>query len=84
MIKNTEQLYQKVLQLLGQLIAIPSYSKEEQDTAVCLEQFFLNEQIPVERIGNNLIVRNRYYDPNKPTVLINSHHDTVRPNKGYT
>lgn len=84
MIKNTEQLYQKVLQLLGQLIAIPSFSKEEQDTAVCLEQFFLNEQIPVERIGNNLIVRNRYYDSNKPTVLLNSHHDTVRPNKGYT
>lgn len=84
MIKNSELLYQKALQLLEQLIAIPSFSTEEQDTAVCLERFFLNEAIPVERIGNNILVRNRYYDPHKPTLLLNSHHDTVKPNKGYT
>ncbi|MBN8781444.1 MAG: acetylornithine deacetylase [Sphingobacteriales bacterium SCN 48-20] len=70
--------------LLKQLIATPSFSKEEDKTALLLETFFTGRQIPVQRIGNNVIVRNKHYDPGKPTLLLNSHHDTVKPNPQYT
>lgn len=70
--------------LLKQLIATPSFSKEEDKTALLLETFFTGRQIPVQRIGHNVIVRNKHYDPDKPTLLLNSHHDTVKPNPQYT
>lgn len=70
--------------LLKQLIATPSFSKEEDKTALLLETFFTGRQIPVQRIGHNVIVRNKHYDPGKPTLLLNSHHDTVKPNPQYT
>ncbi|MCO6495836.1 MAG: M20/M25/M40 family metallo-hydrolase [Bacteroidetes bacterium] len=41
-------------------------------------------QIPAYRIGNNVWSKNLYYDSKKPTLLLNSHHDTVKPNSGYT
>jgi acetylornithine deacetylase len=70
--------------LLKQLIATPSFSKEEDQTALLLETFFTEREIPVSRIDNNVIVYNKHYDPGKPTLLLNSHHDTVKPNPQYT
>jgi acetylornithine deacetylase/succinyl-diaminopimelate desuccinylase-like protein len=40
--------------------------------------------VPAHRIGINVIVKNKYFNPSLPTVLLNSHHDTVRPNTNYT
>lgn len=81
---NTSFLYQQAVSLLKELITIESYSKHEEYTAACLEQFFKRHKIPSSRIGNNVIVKNTYYDEQKPTILLNSHHDTVQPNKAYT
>ena len=36
------------------------------------------------RIANNVFAKNKHYDESKPTILLNSHHDTVKPNSGYT
>ena len=69
--------------LLEALIALPSPSGEEEGTARCLEGFFADRRIPVQRIANNLIVRNRHFDAGKMSILLNSHHDTVRPNPGW-
>jgi acetylornithine deacetylase len=77
-------LYQKALELLKQLIAIPSFSKEEEGTASLIEQWFQQNDIRCERQGNNVYARNCYFDAAKPTYLLNSHHDTVKPAKGYT
>jgi acetylornithine deacetylase len=33
---------------------------------------------------NNVWACNKHFDPAKPTLLLNSHHDTVKPNAGYT
>jgi acetylornithine deacetylase len=71
------------IQLLQQLIATPSFSKEEDGTASLLEKFFANQKIPTQRIGNNVWASNFYFTPGKPTILLNSHHDTVRPNTQY-
>ncbi|MEM6526481.1 MAG: M20 family metallo-hydrolase, partial [Bacteroidota bacterium] len=66
------------------LIAIPSFSKEEDKTADVLEGFLKERDCQVNRAGNNVWVRNDHYDPQKSTLLLNSHHDTVKPNAGYS
>lgn len=77
------KLTQKVVQLLQQLIATPSFSKEEERTANLIAFFFQNESILSHRKKNNVWAKNLYYNPKLPTILLNSHHDTVRPNSGY-
>lgn len=72
------------INLLEQLIAIPSFSREEEKTALVLQRFFELQNIPVERKGNNVWARNRYFKAELPTILLNSHHDTVKPNTAYT
>lgn len=81
---NIEQLYSGAIDLLKQLITIPSFSKEENKTADCIENFFLQNNIKPNRFLNNVWIQNKYFDENKKTLLLNSHHDTVKPNKGYT
>lgn len=77
-------LQTEAINLLRQLIAIPSFSREEGDTATLLEQFLNNKGIPAHRLQNNVWGKNLHFDPAKPTLLLNSHHDTVKPNKAYT
>ncbi|NOT73928.1 MAG: M20 family metallo-hydrolase [Cyclobacteriaceae bacterium] len=81
---NKDQLYRTALDLLQQLIAIPSFSREENKTADLLEDFFRKHSIEPLRKGNNVWVLNEFYSVDKPTLLLNSHHDTVKPNPGYT
>src|SRR6185437_7828797 len=81
---NIDDLYSGAIDLLKQLIAIPSFSKEEDKTAACLESFFQQKNIKTNRYLNNVWATNKYFDSSKPTILLNSHHDTVKPNKGYT
>ena len=81
---NTTSLYEWATDLLKQLIASPSFSKEEQATATILEHFFQQHKIITHRHLNNIWVANEDFDPAKPSILLNSHHDTVKPNKGYT
>lgn len=77
-------LFDKATALLQQLIRIPSFSREEAGTALFLQQELEREGVAVERYGNNIIARSKHFDPLKPTLLLNSHHDTVRPAAGYT
>jgi acetylornithine deacetylase len=77
-------LQEEAIGLLRKLIAIPSFSKEEDRTGDLLVSFLAAKHIEVRRLGNNVCARNKYFDAAKPTVLLNSHHDTVRPNKAYT
>ena len=79
-----ETLFNNAINLLQNLIATPSFSKEEDVTAKIIEDFFEGQNIPRQRKGNNVWVKNRYYNSALPTILLNSHHDTVRPNPGYT
>lgn len=76
--------YQEAVKLLQKLIATPSFSKEEDKTADIVEQFFKERNIPSKRSLNNVWCVNKYFDESKPTILLNSHHDTVKPNPQYT
>lgn len=70
--------------MLSHLIETPSLSKQESDTAVVIQRFLEERGVQVQRNGNNVWAKNAGYDPQKPTFLLNSHHDTVKPNAGYT
>jgi acetylornithine deacetylase len=76
--------YQEYIELLQNLIAISSFSKEEDKTATLIQDFFHKKSIPTERQGHNIIVKNRHFREGAHTVLLNSHHDTVKPVKGWT
>ena len=78
-----ERLHDIALDLLKQLIAIPSFSREEDKTAELLISFFQQQGINSQRKGNNIWAVNKHFDSAKPTLLLNSHHDTVKPNPGY-
>ena len=81
---TTNELYNEAVTLLKELISTPSFSKEENDTAEIICAFFAKHEVPFARVGNNIYAKNKHYDSNKPSILLNSHHDTVLPNKGYT
>ncbi len=72
------------IELLKDLIQTESFSKQEDDTAAILEEFFRERNIPFRRKKNNIWAKNKYFDASKPTVLLNSHHDTVKPNPSWT
>lgn len=79
-----QRLHDIAIELLKQLIATPSFSREEDKTAELLISFFQQQGITTHRKGNNVWAVNQHFDTSKPSILLNSHHDTVKPNPGYT
>ncbi len=70
--------------LLQDLIRTPSLSKQEEATAELIYQF-LSDRLPeVQRLGNNVWSKSRQWKAGRPTILLNSHHDTVKAAAGYT
>ena len=80
----TQDLTKNAIELLKKLIEMPSFSSEEDKTAAHIEYWFRRHNIEYTRTVNNVWAINKYFDENKPTLLLNSHHDTVKPNNGYT
>ena len=87
-------MFKKHISLLQDLISTPSFSREEDKTADIIEAFLHKEHIPTERKGNNVWAKNKHFtvEERNPdtfgkggaTVLLNSHHDTVKPVQGWT
>lgn len=81
---SLHDLTQDSIALLKQLISTPSFSREEQHTADLIADFIRGKNVQVHRKGNNIWCYNEHFDVKKTTILLNSHHDTVKPNPGYT
>lgn len=77
--KNTED----AIDLLKQLIAIPSYSREETTAADMFEAAVTKMGAKAKRINNNILLSTEI-DSSKPTILLNSHIDTVKPSSSWT
>jgi len=77
-------LYTETLNLLQTLIATPSLSGEEDQTATLLADFIRQKGYTPQCKDNNVWVKSRNFDTKKPTILLNSHHDTVKPNVSWT
>ena len=73
----------EVVELLKQLIATKSFSKEEDCTANLLFQYLKAKNLYPQRLKNNVWVSSENFDVNKRTLLLNSHHDTVKPVAGW-
>lgn len=81
---NTKKLTSQAIALLKQLISIESFSGNENKTADAIEKFLAKNQASTFRIGNNILAKNKEFNPALPIILLNSHHDTVKPNAGWT
>tara|TARA_R110002050_G_scaffold94765_3_gene197290 strand:+ start:17174 stop:18241 length:1068 start_codon:yes stop_codon:yes gene_type:complete len=79
-----QELTNDAISLLKQLIETQSFSSEEDKTALHIEAWFKRYHVDYKRTQNNVWAINKYFDEGKPTLLLNSHHDTVKPNSAYT
>jgi acetylornithine deacetylase len=77
-------LKDEAIDLLKELIATMSFSKEEWETAGIISRYLGVKGIVSSRIGNNVFAQNKFFEGSKKTILLNSHHDTVKPNSQYT
>jgi acetylornithine deacetylase len=74
---------QEAVELLKKLIAVPSVSREENGTADIIEKYLISKGLKPLRKGNNVWVTDIISDT-LPNLLINSHHDTVKPSSSWT
>ncbi|MCC2547869.1 M20 family metallo-hydrolase [Hymenobacter sp. BT175] len=79
-----EKLTDDAIKLLTELIQTPSFSREEQDTAELIFRFLTFHGAHPQRDKNNVWAISRHFHPARPTVLLNSHHDTVKPGTSWT
>ena len=77
------QLFNEAVMLLELLIKTPSFSGQENAAADQVEAFLKNRSVHVMRKFNNIWCYNKYFAPDKPIILLNSHLDTVKPNPQY-
>ncbi|MCB0501650.1 MAG: M20 family metallo-hydrolase [Bacteroidetes bacterium] len=81
---ETDHISQLCIDLLKMLIRTPSISKEEARAANVIRDFLTDHNIPIETHLHNTWCYNKYFDANRPTILLNSHIDTVKPAAGWT
>lgn len=81
---NENLLSSKAVSFLKELISIKSYSKEEDKTADLLVDYLREYGFKPQRKVNNVWAWAGYVDEDKPTLLLNSHHDTVKASSKWT
>ena len=80
---NINILTSEAIELLKEMIAIPSPSFHEDEVCSHISSWLTSKGIEHERIGNN-IVAEHIVDPNRPTLMLCAHIDTVDPCEGYS
>lgn len=78
------ELQNEAIALLKKLIETPSYSREEGETASILAEYIESKGYCAERLLNNVWTRSKQWHEGRPIILLNSHHDTVKPVAGWT
>ena len=81
--KTIQGLTSEAIQLLKEMIAIPSPSFHEDQACSHISDWLASKGVEHERIGNNIIAEH-VVDPTKPTLMLCAHIDTVSPCEGYT
>ncbi|MEO9803073.1 MAG: M20/M25/M40 family metallo-hydrolase [Reichenbachiella sp.] len=75
---------QESIDLLSGMIEIQSFSREEELVSDYLTSFFKSKGLNPLRSGNNIWLKSSHWDEGKPTILLNSHMDTVKPATTYS
>lgn len=81
---DADSIYYDSIDLLKSMICCPSHSREENAVADLIENYLENYCKEVYRKGNNIWTYSPGFDENRPTILLNSHIDTVKPVEGWT
>lgn len=81
---DIDELFYNAVDLLKKMISIPSFSKDEKVVADMLESYIQQMEFTTYRKGNNIWILSPNFSPSKPTILLNSHIDTVKPVMGWT
>ncbi|MEM6800256.1 MAG: M20 family metallo-hydrolase [Bacteroidota bacterium] len=79
-----KKITQSSIELLTSLIKTPSISREENVTATLIENYLKHAGVETFRKDNNIWAKSEVFLPEQMTILLNSHHDTVKPNASYT
>ena len=79
-----EKLTSEAISLLKRLIETPSISGQEEQVAQAVAYYLSGHSIKVHKKHNNIWAVNKFYDGAKPSLLLNSHLDTVKPVAGWT
>lgn len=80
---NIKQVQNEATNLLKLLITTPSLSRGEEHTAQILFDFLLASNINAKRFKNNVYALSKHWQQDRPVLLLNSHHDTVKPSPGW-
>lgn len=75
---------QDAVNLLAAMIETESFSRQEEKVAQVVRDFLASKGIACETQGNNTWAKSKTFDASKPTILLNSHIDTVKPASSYT
>jgi acetylornithine deacetylase len=82
---STEALTKQAIEVLSRLISIPRTSRNEAEASAFLKSVMEQEyKLPTQADGCNLWSIAPDYDPNRPTLLLNAHIDTVKPVDAWT
>ena len=81
--KNIEKLTDEAVELLREMVAIPSPSFHEDAVCSHISNWLTSKGVDHERVGNNIIAEH-IVDPSKSTLMLCAHIDTVDPCEGYT
>ncbi len=79
-----EKLTNNAIDLLKSMIMTPSISREEGEVSKIVETFIANSGYQPQRVGNNIYCISHNFDSKRPTILLNSHLDTVKPVQGWS
>ena len=80
---DIDALYYSAVDLLKEMIVVPSFSRDEYDVAEKISDYIKKAGFEPKRKGNNLWIQNKDFSDSKPTILLNSHIDTVKPVSGW-
>ncbi len=84
-VMNIDSLTDDAVTLLCRMIEIPGTSHNEKDVADMLERTLRQDYgIDMQRDGNNLWCVAPEYRPERPTLMLNAHMDTVKPSDSWT
>lgn len=78
------ELYKDSIDLLRKMISVPSFSREEDDVVETIIDFLNTKELSYERSLNNIILKSPHWKNRNPTLLLNSHIDTVKASEKWT
>ena len=75
--------HKEAIALLQDLISTPSLSKNEDATAQLIYDWLDRKKLNPKRLNNNIYCKTGSNDTKAKVILLNSHHDTVKPGEGW-